>query len=193
MAQLCLWIKIRNKQLLVLGASAFQCMHASFLCPKCDDFACLHTRQDQNELHLKRWFFFAKIGIFCKSIADLLSEAKTHWMINWLQLLNQLNFVWRHTKVFMQNSAEWCLRNVQLLKITVNWCWWHFSHTFCHSSNILVYALFLAFHALVYRWGCQFLSFFSQDNEHTELTVLLFFQNPYIIFAHSATLPGFSK
>ena len=33
---------------------------------------CLFTyppRSMINELHLKRWFFFAKIGIFCKSIA----------------------------------------------------------------------------------------------------------------------------
>ena len=45
-----------------------------------------------------------------------------------------------------------------------------------------MYALFLAFHALVYR--CQFLSLFSQDYEHTDLTVLLFLQNPYAIFAH---------
>ena len=45
-----------------MGASAFLCMRAGFLCPKCDNFACLHTRQDQNELHLKIWFFFfAKI------------------------------------------------------------------------------------------------------------------------------------
>ena len=29
----------------------------------------------------------------CKSITGTLSEAKTHWMVNWLQLLNQLNFV----------------------------------------------------------------------------------------------------
>ena len=29
-----------------------------YACPKCDNFACLHIRQDQNELHLKRWFFF---------------------------------------------------------------------------------------------------------------------------------------
>ena len=50
-----------------LGASAFQCMRVGFLCLKCDNFACLHTRQDQNKLHLKR-LFFAKIGIFCKSI-----------------------------------------------------------------------------------------------------------------------------
>ena len=45
-------------------------MRAGFLCPKCDNFICLHTRQDQNELHMKRWIFFAKISIFCKSIAD---------------------------------------------------------------------------------------------------------------------------
>ena len=38
-AQLCLWTKIHNKQWLVLGASAFQCMPAGF--------------QDQNELHPK--------------------------------------------------------------------------------------------------------------------------------------------
>ena len=47
-----------------------------------------------------------------------------------------------------------------------------------------VYALFVAFHALVYRWEWHFLSLFSQDNENTELTVLLFFQNPYAIVAH---------
>ena len=41
-------------------------------------FACLHTSQDQNELHLKRCYFFAKIGIFCKWIAGPLSEAKTN-------------------------------------------------------------------------------------------------------------------
>ena len=40
-----------------------------FLYPKGDNFACLHIRRYQNELHLKRWFFFfAKIVIFCKSI-----------------------------------------------------------------------------------------------------------------------------
>ena len=50
MTQLCLWTKIRTKQWLILVALAFQCMRAGFLCPKCDNFACLHTRQDQNEL-----------------------------------------------------------------------------------------------------------------------------------------------
>ena len=68
-SQLYLWTKIRTKQWFVMKASAFQCKLAGFLCHKCDNFACLHTRQYQNELHLKRWFFYAKIGIFFKSIA----------------------------------------------------------------------------------------------------------------------------
>ena len=42
-----------------MGASAFQYMRTGFLCLKCDNFACLHTRQDQNEHHLKS--HFAKI------------------------------------------------------------------------------------------------------------------------------------
>ena len=58
--QLCLWTKIRTRQWLVLGASAYQCMHAGFLCPKCNNFDCSYTRQDQTELHLKRWFFLPK-------------------------------------------------------------------------------------------------------------------------------------
>ena len=47
-------IKIPTKQRIVLGASAFQKMRVGFLCLKFDNFACLHNRQDQNELHLKR-------------------------------------------------------------------------------------------------------------------------------------------
>ena len=85
----------------------------------------------------------------------------------------------------MQNSSQWCLRNVQLLRTTVNWCWCCFTLTFCHSSNI---------HGCTHRFwlstlwfideDASFFHFFSQDNEHTELMVLLFFQNLYAIFAH---------
>ena len=62
MTQLCIWTKIRTKQWLVLGVSAFQFMLADFLCPKCDSFAYLYTHHDQNELHLNRWFFFLPIS-----------------------------------------------------------------------------------------------------------------------------------
>ena len=44
---------------------------------------------------------------------------------------------WTLYGVIMQNSSQWYLRNVQLLSMTVNWCWWCFTYTFCHSSNIL--------------------------------------------------------
>ena len=117
----------------------------------------------------KMVFFFAKIGIFCKSIAGPFSEAKT------LQLLNQLNFVWHHTKVFMQNllmmspKCSIVENDGELMLMTLH------TDFLPQQQYSRLYALFLAFYALVYRWVCQFLSLFSQDNEHTELTVLLFF------------------
>ena len=108
----------------------------------------------------EKMIFFAKIGIFCKSIAGPLSEAKTHWMVNWLQLLNQLNFVWRHTKAFMHNSPQWCLPNFQLLRTTVNW--WRFAHTFYPSSNILACThCFWLFTLWFIDENAKFLSLFS--------------------------------
>ena len=56
-AHLAKRIHNRTKHWLVLRASRFQCTHAGFLCPKCDNFACLNTRQDQNVLHLKNCCF----------------------------------------------------------------------------------------------------------------------------------------
>ena len=82
MAQLCLWNKIRIKQYLVFSASAFQCMPAGFLCPKCDNFAYLHTRQDENELQLKRCFFFAKIGVVQARTIFLRRKDKINYLSN---------------------------------------------------------------------------------------------------------------
>ena len=59
------------------------------------------------------------------------------------------------------------------------------SHTLSATAAIFSgVSTVLAFHALVYRWRCQFLSIFSQDNEHTELTMILFCQNQYAIFEY---------
>ena len=63
-------------------------------------------------------------------------------------------------------------------------CWERHSIHVDGASNTLFATLFLAFHAFFYRWECQFISLFSQNNEYLELTVLLFFQNPYAIFAY---------
>ena len=108
----------------------------------------------------EKTIFFSKIGIFCKSIAGALSEANTHWMVNWLQLLNQLNFLWLHIKVFMQNSPKF-----SIVKNDGKWMLMALHIHFLPQQHYSrMEAMFLAFHALVYRWGCQFLSFFSQDN-----------------------------
>ena len=101
-------------------------------------------------------FFLSKIGIICKSIANPLSEAKTHWMVNWLQLLNQLNnWPWhpRHQGHYAKCSI---VENGDDLM-----CWWRFTHTFWYSCNIHGFTLcFWPFHTLVYRCGCQYLSLF---------------------------------
>ena len=78
MAQLCLCTKVHTKQRLVLGASDFQCtsMSVGFLCPKCHNVACLHTRQDQNELDLKSDFFFLPKSL-CRNISQRCSGVYT--------------------------------------------------------------------------------------------------------------------
>ena len=74
--------KIRTKQWLVLVVLAFQCMCAGFLCPKCKNFACLHTRQDQNELHGNGQFFLPKSSSFVsRSQVHLEKRKRIGWSI----------------------------------------------------------------------------------------------------------------
>ena len=84
-----------------MGASPFQCMRAGFMCPKWDNFACLHTRKHQNELHLKIWFFFffAKMGIFCKSICRNISQRCSN--------VYTTIFVWRKDKPNYLLNQTW--------------------------------------------------------------------------------------
>ena len=73
MDRLCLWTKIRTK--FVLGESAFQCMHA---CPNATIvLVYISAKIKMSFIWKDVFFFFAKIGIFCKSIASPLSEAYT--------------------------------------------------------------------------------------------------------------------
>ena len=73
MPQLYLWTKIRIKQWLGLGALAFQYMRASFLCPKCDNFSYLDTRQNQN-MH----FFPKSASSVSRSYAYLAKRIHNH-------------------------------------------------------------------------------------------------------------------
>ena len=96
--QLCFWTKILNKQWLVLGASAFQCMRSGFLWPKCCNIACLHSPQDQNELHLKKWFFSVKIGIFCKSICrNICQRCSSVYTSIFVQRMDKTNYLSNQT------------------------------------------------------------------------------------------------
>ena len=159
-----------------VGISMYACR---FSVPQMRQFCLPRSKWASSEKKI----FFVEIGIFCKSIAGPLSEAETHWIVKWLQLRNQLNFVWRHTKVFMQNSSQWCLRNVQLLRTTMNWCWWLFTHTFCHSSNI--FGCIHCFTLWFIDEDASFFHFFHKiTNIRSTLTVLLFFKNSYAIFAN---------
>ena len=120
MAQLCFWTKIRTKQWLVLGASAFQCMRG-FLCTKCDNFA-----------KIKISFIWKDDFFLPKSTSSVgpLSEAKTQWMVHWLQFPNQVDFVWHHTTGLYAKFVSMMSAKCQLLRTTVNWCLWRFTHTF---------------------------------------------------------------
>ena len=109
-------------------------MRAGFLCPKCENFTCLHIRQDPNELHLKIWLFchlpLWLLAKLYKSIAGPLSEAKTHWMVNWHELL--ASYQGLHSK-FVSMMSPKC----SIVENDGNYCWWRFKHTFSYSSNIL--------------------------------------------------------
>ena len=130
-------------------------------------------------------FFFTKIGIFCKSIGGPLIKKKMQWMVNWIQFLNQLDFVRRHTKVFMQNSSQWCLWNVQLLRTTVNWCWW------CTlSATVVMFSVVRT----IFGFSRQFLSLFLQQN--TPSWRCFFSSKIRMQFSHkvmSQYLPAFFK
>ena len=101
MAQLSLRTKIRTKQWLVLGASAFQCTRAGFLCPKCDSFVCLHIRQKIKMSFSWKYDFFSKFGIFCNAIAKPLSEAYTS--------VYTTIFVWRKDKTNYLSNQTWVM------------------------------------------------------------------------------------
>ena len=130
--------------------------------------------------------FFVKIAIFCKTIAGPLSEVKRHWMVNWLKLLNQLDVIPKPLyKIRLNNVTEmfscwerrWVDFDVASRPVSAT------AAIFSDVCTVFVFGLSV-------RMPISFT--FSQHNEHTELTVLLFFQNRNLR-THSAALPRFSK
>ena len=120
-----------------------------FSMPKCDNFACLHTRQDQNELLLRRRYFLAKIGIFCKSIADRSANA----------LNGQLSSAPEPIELCMASYPDLYPKFVSMMSPKcliveddgeLMFMAFH-THFLPQQQYSRVYALFLAFHTLVYR------------------------------------------
>ena len=125
----------------------------------------IYTRQDQNELHLKRWFFLTKWASSVSRSPDQLAKRICNWTL------------YGHAKFFSMMSPK---------------CWWRFTHTFCHSSNILGCthnfwlftfwfidedaSFFHFFHKITNMWSWRCL---SSSKIRTQL--------------HSTTLPWFSK
>ena len=70
--------------------------------------------------------FFAKIGVFCKSIAGPLSEAKMHWIVNCMA-----SYPRSLCKIRLKDVSEvfncWEHRSIDVVGA---------SRTYCHSSNI---------------------------------------------------------
>ena len=74
-------------------------MRARILCPKCDNFTCLHTRQDQNELHLKRCFFLPKS-------ASSVSRSQVHFPSVFQAYTQRYSFGGRIKLIIYQISYE---------------------------------------------------------------------------------------
>ena len=113
MAQLCLWTKIRTKIWLVLGASTFQCMRAGFLCPKCDNFACLHTRQYKMGFIWKDDFLF-----FLPKSTSSVSRSQAHLAKHIEAYIQPYSFVGRIKQIICQIRHE---LSVTIHEIRTSW------------------------------------------------------------------------
>ena len=108
-------------------------MCAGFLCPKCDNLACLHTRPDQNVLHLKRWFFLPKsTSPVSRSQAHFAKRKRIGKSIGFNSQTN-----WTLYGVIPRSSCKIRLNDVsEMLNYWKRW-WIDVDGAFCHSSNIL--------------------------------------------------------
>ena len=117
MAQLWLRTKIRTKHWFVLGVTALQCMHAGFLCPKCGNFACSYTHQDQTELNLKRWFFLPKsASSISRSQAHLGKRSSSVYTTIFVRRKDKTNYLSNQTWAKCYHSC-----NKHDLKKNVRW------------------------------------------------------------------------
>ena len=106
------------------------------------------SRQDQNELHLKRFFFLGKLA------SSVAKRKRIVWSIGFNSWTN-----WTLYGIIPRFLCKLCLNDISEM---FN-CWElrRISFFLSQQQYSRVYALFLAFHALVYRWRC-FIHFFHK-------------------------------
>ena len=113
--QLCLWNKIRTKQWLVLGASAFSMYACGFFCgPNATILLVYIPAKIKMSFIWKDDFFFGKIGIFCKSIAGPLCEA----LFKYVCCTQTYSFGGRIQLITCQTSHE---LSVTIHEISTSW------------------------------------------------------------------------
>ena len=133
MGQLCLWTKIHTKQCLILGCVDFSMYACEFSVPQMRKF-CLFTYPPSSKwASFEKMILFVKIDTLCKSTAGPLSEANTHWMVNWFQLLNKASYQGLYVKFVWMMSPKCSIveNDGELMLMALH------THTFCYSSNIL--------------------------------------------------------
>ena len=149
------------------GCVDFSMYACEFPVPQMRRF-CLFTYLPRSKWASSVKMIFSKIGIFCKSITGPLSEAKTHWMLNWLQLLKQLDFVLasyqglyaKFVLIFNCWERRWIDVDGSSRTLSVT------AAIFWGVRSVFGFSRF----GLTMRMPVSLT--FSQDNEHTELTVL---------------------
>ena len=171
MAQLCLWTKIRTKQ----TVTRFGCLRRlfnvclrAFCAPNATILLVYLTAKIKMSFIWKDDFFLPKSASSAIRLQAHLAKRKPiGWSIGFNSWTN-----WTLYGVISRSLCKMCLKDVAKM---FN-CWERRFTTYFlpQQQYSRVYALFLVFYALVS----------SQDNEHTELTVFLFFQNSYAIIAH---------
>ena len=128
-------------------------------------------KDDQNKLHLKRWFFLQKSASSVSWSQPHLAKRKC---IGWSIGFNS----WTNWTLYVVIPRSLCKIHLNDIFEMFN-CWerqWidvdvRFMHICCHSSNILgcTHCFWLFTLWLIGEDASFFFSFFTQDNEHTEV------------------------
>ena len=130
-----------------IGFSMYAC---GFSMPKCENFDCLLTRQDQNELHLKRWLLLSKsASSVSRSQAHLVKRKRIGWSIGFSSRANWTLYgvIPRFLCKIRLNDVSEMFNCWERRWIDVDGAWQtHFLPQWQYSR---VYALFLDFHALI--------------------------------------------